>query len=192
MKTHTKKRLLDAFTRENSKGYAQEERVVAELARLGVGYLSHQGTSEPQKTSSPDILIAELIRQPTSRVRIAVISLFLAHPEYALNVPAALKSLPGRHAQILKIFYSAAFLLQKQYARSLRPFLGGRWKWLPDLFSKEFGLAAVPPKEQLKKLAQSHTELMKAELNWAGTYNSAALHLVRRWQMEKKWNQSPP
>jgi hypothetical protein len=180
------------FLMRNSKVYAQEDRVVAELAQLGVGYLSRQGTGEPPRTSSPDILIADLIRQPTSRVRVAVISLFLAHPEYAQYVPAALKSLPGRHAQILKIFYSAAFLLQKQYARSLRPFLGGTWKWLPDLFSQELGLADVSPKEQLKKLAQTQTELMKAELNWAGTYNSAAHQLLRRCQMEKEWNQSPP
>jgi hypothetical protein len=176
----------------NSKGYAQEDRVVAELAQLGVGYLSRQGTGEPPKTSSPDTLMADLIHQPTSRVRVAMISLLLSHPEYAQYVPAALKSLPGKHAQLLKIFYSAAFLLQKKYARSLRPFLGEKWKWLPDLFSHELGLAVVPPKERLKKLAQTHTELMKAELNWIGTYDSAARQLVRRWQMEKEWNQSHP
>jgi hypothetical protein len=176
----------------NSEGYAQEDRVVAELAQLGVGYLSRQGTGEPPKSSSPDILIADLIRQPTSRVRIAVISLFLAHPEYAQYVPAALKSLPGRHAQILKIYYSAAFLLQKQYARSLQPFLGDKWKWLPDLFSQELGLAAVSPKEQIRKLAQTQSEIMRTELNWAGTYDNAAHLLLRRWQMENIWNQSQP
>ena len=166
--------------------------MVAELAQLGVGYLSRQGTGEPPKTSSPDILIADLMRQPTSRVRVAVIALFLAHPEFSQYVPDALKSLPGRQAQILKIFYSAAFLLQKQYARSFRPFLGDKWMWLPDLFSQELDLVAVSPKENLNKLAQIHTDLMKAELNWAGTYNSAARQLLRRWQMEKEWNQSPP
>jgi hypothetical protein len=176
----------------NSKGTAREDSVVAELAQLGVGYLSRLGTGEPPKTSSPDILIADLIRQPTSRVRVAVIALFLAHPEYAQYVPDALKSLPTKHAKILKIFYSAAFLLQKQYARSLRPFLGEKWKWLPDLFSHELGLAAVSSKEQIQKLAQTNTELMQAELNWVGTYDSAARNLLRRWQMEKKWNQSQP
>lgn len=166
--------------------------MVAELAQLGVGYLSRQGTREPAKASSPHNLIADLIRQPTSRVRVAVIALFLAHPEYSQYVPAALNSLPGRQAQILKIFYSAAYLLQKKYARSLRPFLGGKWMWLPDLFSHELGLAAVPSKDRLKELAQIHSELMKVELNWAGTYASAAHNLLHRWEMEKKWNQSLP
>ena len=171
---------------KNPMGYAQEDRLVAELARLGVGYLSRQGTGGVPKTPSPDILLADLIRQPTSRVRVAVISLFLAHPEYAEYVPAALERLSGRHAQTFKIFYLAAFLLQKQYASSLRPFLGANWSWLPDLFSQELGLTTISPKEGLKKLAQTHTKLTKTELNWAGTYNNAARHLLRRWQMENK------
>jgi hypothetical protein len=176
----------------NPEEYAQEDRLVAELARLGVGYLSRQFTDESPTTPSPDILIADLVRQPTSRVRVAVISLFLAHPEFAEYVPKAIKSLPLKYAQTLKIFYSAAFLLQKEYARSLRPFLGAKWKWLPDLFSQELGWASLHPREGLKKLAQAHTELTKTKLNWAGTYNNAARDLLRRWQMEQKWNLSLP
>jgi hypothetical protein len=177
---------------ENPMVYEQEDRFVAELARLGVGYLSRQGSDVLQKTPSPDILMANLICQPTSRVRVAVISLFLAHPEYAGYVPTAIKYLPAEQAQTLKIFYSAAVLLQKQYARSLRPFLGAKWKWLPDLFSQEFGWTSLLPKEGLKKLAQTHAELTKTNLNWAGTFYNAARHLLRRWQMEQKWNPSHP
>jgi len=176
----------------NPNRYVKEDRLVAELAKLGVGYLSRQGVAEPRKTPRPEILIADLFCQPTSRVRVAVISLFLAHPEYAQYVPASLQSLPKQNAQILKIFYSTAFLLQKQYARSFRPLLGPQWKWLPDLFSNELGLAALSPKDALIKLAQTHTALKKTELIWVGTYNDAACHLLRRWQMEKKWNQLHP
>jgi hypothetical protein len=53
-------------------------------------------------------------------------------------------------------------------------------------------LAPLSIKEALKKLAQMHVELTKAELNWVGTYNNAARHLLRRWQMEQKWNLSHP
>src|SRR5829696_3828410 len=169
---------------------AREDVVVAELARLGVGYISRQSASEPRQIQSPEVLIADLIRQPTSRVRVATISLFLAHPEYAEYAPAAVKLLSKKNAQVLKFFYTAAFILQKQYAMALTPFLGMRWERLPDLFSKEVGLADVPPKEQLKKLAQAHAELTRTELNWMGTYENAALHLLRRWEMEKEWNQS--
>jgi len=176
----------------NPKVWKREDRLVAELAQLGVGYLSRQGAFTPLKKSRPDILMAELVRQPTSRVRVAVISLFLAHPEYAEYIPAAIESLPAKHAQTLKIFYSAAFILQKQFAISLRPFLGAKWKWLPDLFSQEMGLTLLDPKEGLKKLAQTQAELTKTKLNWAGTYNNAARHLLRRWHMEQKWNLSHP
>ncbi len=175
-----------------SKEYTQEDYLVAQLSRLGVGYLSRLGTAEPPMRISPAGLLADLVRQPTSRVRVAVISLFLAHPEYSEYVPAALKSLPGKPAQTLKIFYTAAFLLQKQYARSLKPFLGVKWEWLPDLFSQELGLVPLSIKEALIRLAQIHTELTKVELNWAGTYDNAASHLLRRWQMEQKWNLSHP
>ena len=169
---------------------AREDAVVAELARLGVGYLSRQSAEEPMLIQSPDTLIADLIRQPTSRVRVAVISLFLAHPEYAEYVSSAVKLLSRKNAQVLKIFYSAAFILKKQYAKALMPFLGAKWKLLPDLFSKELGLGDVSQKEQLKNLAQAHAELTKTELNWMGTYDNAARHLLRRWEMEKEWNQS--
>ena len=171
---------------------AREDAVVAQLARLSVGYLSRQSVSEPKQIQSPDVLIANLIRQPTSRVRVAVISLFLAHPEYSEYIPAAIKLLSKKNAQVLKIFYTAAFILQKQYAKALMPFLGVKWKRLPDLFSKELGLAVVSQKEQLKKLAQAHAELTKTELNWMGTYDNAARHLLRRWEMEKEWNRSHP
>jgi len=168
----------------------REDAVVAELARLGVGYLSRQSADEPMQIQSPDTLIADLIRQPTSRVRVAVISLFLAHPEYADYVLSAVKLLSRKNAQVLKIFYSAAFILQAQYAKALMPYLGLKWKRLPDLFSKELGLTGAPPKEQLKNLAQAHAELTKTELNWMGTYDNAVRHLLRRWEMEKEWNQS--
>jgi hypothetical protein len=175
-----------------SNGYAKEDTIVAELAQLGVGYLSRESAGERKQTQNPVILIADLIRQPTSRVRVAAISLFLAHPEYAEYMPAALKLLSKKNAQVLKIFYTAATLLQKQYAKALMPFLGVKWKWLSDLFSKELGLTAVPPKEQLKKLAQAHAELTKTELNWTGTYDNAARHLLRCWEKEKEWDQSHP
>jgi hypothetical protein len=54
------------------------------------------------------------------------------------------------------------------------------------------GLTLLDPKEGLQKLAQTQAELTKTKLNWAGTYNNAARHLLRRWHMEQKWNLSHP
>jgi hypothetical protein len=51
-----------------------EERLVAELAQLGVNYLSRQAVV-PTIPRLPRIILAELVRQPSSRVRTAVLNL---------------------------------------------------------------------------------------------------------------------
>jgi hypothetical protein len=67
-------------------------------------------------------LLADLVRQPSGRVRAAVIAVFLSHPEYADAVLAALMRLT------LQSFYLAAVLLQQEHAPRLRPFLASRWR----------------------------------------------------------------
>jgi hypothetical protein len=52
-----------------------EERLVAELAQLGVNYLSRQENVETIPRL-PRIILAELVRQQSSRVRTALISRF--------------------------------------------------------------------------------------------------------------------
>lgn len=166
-----------------------EERLVAELERLGVGYLSRQTDKKVSHPRAPQKLLADLVQQPSSRVRAALIALLLAHPSFSEHVPAALKSLPPGRAQTLKLFYTAAVLLQRQYAAPLQAYLGGDWHWLPDLFFAEFNLPACAPGDQLKALAKFHQQQTGVTLNWAGTYESAARNLLHRWELEQAWNQ---
>jgi len=63
-----------------------EERLVSELAQLGVNYLSRQAVV-PTIPRSPRIILAELVRQQSSRIRTALISLLLANPQYASQIP---------------------------------------------------------------------------------------------------------
>jgi hypothetical protein len=165
-----------------------EERLVAELERLGVRYLSRQTDKKASRARAPHKLLADLVQQPSSRVRAALIALLLAQPSFAEHVPTALKSLPPEQAQTLKLFYTAAVLLQRQYAAQLQAFLGADWRWLPDLFSIEFNLPATAPRDQLKALAQLHQQKTGVTLNWAGTYENAARHLLHRWELEQTWN----
>ena len=166
-----------------------EEQIIAELERLGVRYLSRQFESVPTAPRAPHQLLAELIRQPSSRVRAALISLLLAHPEYAAHTPAALKLLQGEQAQNFKFFYTAAVHLQAQFENPLRVFLGTRFQTLPDLFSNELGVTGDSATARLQSLARLHRQWNGVRLNWVGTYQSAALHLLRRWEVEKQWNQ---
>jgi len=69
-----------------------------------------------KKTLSPDILMANLVRQPTSGT---CCSDFIvpAHPEYAEFVPTALKSLPAELALTLKLILLSA----RPFAKTVLP-----------------------------------------------------------------------
>ena len=167
----------------------QEEQLVAELERLGIRYLSRQTNYQAQDVRPPWMLLVDLIQQPSSRIRTAVIAVLLARPEYAQAIPTTLERLQPRDRWTLKLFYTAAVLLQKEYAQHLRPFLGNRWQWLPDWFSSDFGLnAKKAPRELLRFLGLQHRQYTDIHLNWMGTYVNVAQQLLRRWELENLWN----
>jgi hypothetical protein len=168
---------------------ADEEQVVAELAALGINYLSRQSHSPVDNARPPAQLLADLIRQPSARVREAVIALLLSHPEYADSVPAALRDLAPGQQLTLKIFYTAAVWLQQEYMQRLMPYVGSRWCLLPDMFSVEFGLqSGALPAERLVWLGRMQRRKTRVAANWAGTYENVAQKLVRSWEMQAQWN----
>lgn len=168
----------------------QEERLVAELENLGVRYLSRQADSVEPTSVSPVNFLAELIRQPSSRVRTAFMAVLLAQPGLANMIPSVQKLLNHEEQLTLKLFYTAAVFLQKKHAERLRSFLSNRWQWLPDLYSVELGLDTNhSPDELLHLLGSTHRQQTGVLLNWTGTYENVAHHLLRRWELEKQWNQ---
>ena len=164
-----------------------EEQLVAELARLGVRYLSRQSAEAAESGYAPDELLAKLVCQPSSRVRSALIALLLARPDYARHVRLALKRLNQSDAQRLRFFYSAAVILQQQYVEILRAALGANFRQLPDLFAGELGVTGESPTARLQKLGRLQAQWSGENLNWAGTYENAARLLVRRWESEERW-----
>jgi hypothetical protein len=184
-KNRTSYNLFMAYTEAS---FQAEERLVAELAQIGVNYLSRQveGSTIPRM---PGIILAELVCQESSRVRTAVISLLLANPHYASHMPAALKRLGARDSLTLKLFYTAAVFLQQKYAGLLKKFSRSPWTELPDLFSSELAICGESVEERLVVLGDLHMRLTGKQLNWVGAYEKAAKDLIRRWQMEQIWNQ---
>jgi hypothetical protein len=164
-----------------------EEQLVDELARLGVRYLSRQSSVVLQAGYAPHELLARLVCQPSSRVRSAIIALLLARPDYGRYVGQALKILNQNDAQRLRFFYSAAVILQQQYAETLRTELGANWRQLPDLFGGELGVIGDSPTARLQELGRLQAQWSGDSLNWAGTYENAVRLLVRRWESERKW-----
>jgi hypothetical protein len=169
---------------------ATEDSIVAELERLDIRYLSRQSGDAGAPGRPPATLLADLMRQPSARVREAVIAVLLAHPAYAQAVPVALAQLSASEQVALRFFYSASVLLQRQYADVLRSYIAERWQWLPDLFSQELGVATQgTPQERLGRLGAAHRAYTRSAINWTGTYDNVARKLVRRWSLEHRWNQ---
>lgn len=174
--------LLDSVT--------EEEKLVAELELAGVRYLSRQTTYQAAGIRPPASLLADLIRQASARVRLAVIAVLLSHPEYAESVPAAVERLSPAEQLALKLFYTAACVVQGQFADRLQRFMADRWQKLPELFSAELGLPPEgTPDERLAALGHAHAHLTNTAVNWAGTYENVAERLLRRWELERVWSQ---
>lgn len=168
---------------------SEEERLVAELELLGVRYLSRQSAYQAVSVRPPAELLADLIRQPSARVRLAAIAVLLARPNVAEAARAAIAGLGEYEALTLRLFYTAACLLQREHAGRLRPFLTGAWHDLPDMFSGDLGLAAAGTAgERLRELGAAHRRFTGAAVNWTGTYQDVAKRLLRRWELEQTWS----
>jgi hypothetical protein len=166
----------------------EEERLVAELGLLGIWYLSRRTSTQAERLRPPDALLADLVRQPSARVRSAVIAVLLAHPDYAAAVPAALERLGPAERLTLRLFYTAAVLLQQEHTERLQHFVDGHR--LPDRFSAELEVPeAASPRERLEALGRQHRQRTQSRVNWTGTYESVAQHLLRSWELEARWNQ---
>ena len=167
----------------------REERLVAILGDLGVRYLSHEASIQVRPVRSSARFLADLIQQPSSRVRTALIAVLLAHPALAQSVPAALTRLKPEEQLTMKLLFTAAVFLQKKHADQLRLFVTEPWQWLPDLYSTEFGLDTnQSPTELLSALGAVHRRQTGITLNWTGTYENVAHHLLHRWEVEQQWN----
>jgi hypothetical protein len=170
-----------------SEAYRREERLVAELEMLGIRYLSRHTLDQAEGVRPPDVLLADLVQQPSARVRAAVIAVLLAHPEYAEAMPAALARLQAAERLTLRLFYTAAALLQQEYGEQLRNFVV--CQQLPDRFATDLGLPPVTsPREQLAALGQRHQQETQVDVNWVGTYESVVRRLLRSWGLESEWN----
>ena len=170
-----------------SKRYREEERIVAELELLNIRYLSRTLPDTADSVRPSDVLLADLVQQPSARVRAAVIAVFLAHPEYAAAVPAALERLGPTERLTLRFFYTAAVLLQQEHTERLRRFVASRQ--LPDQFSTQLNLpGSTSTRQRLMALGRQHRQQTRVDVNWVGTYESVARRLLRSWELEARWN----
>lgn len=155
-----------------SKCEIQEEQIVAELSSLGITYLSLNIYFPTQESRPVGLLLADIVRQSSSRVRTAVIALLLHHPQFSFYIREAISHLHSKNRLTLKIYYTAAVLLQRKNALALQEKQGEQFEWLPDFFGKELGVIdSRDPDIALGLLGKKQSLLLGMSANWVGTYN---------------------
>ncbi|MBI4789309.1 MAG: hypothetical protein HY782_19940 [Chloroflexi bacterium] len=164
--------------------------LAAALARLDVPFvMSNARGSGAYFANHPTTLLASLVAQADARLRLSIIPLLLRHPQFAALVPRAVRKVSPRRRKILKIYYTAAMLLQSKYAAPLGR-LFGYSSPLPDLYSRELGIPQEGDAEmRLQALARKHSVTSALALNWIGTYEHAAKRFLKHAQKECEWAQ---
>jgi len=153
---------------------------------LGVHFLVG-GESPPEAVLPPARLLAALAEQEDARLRLAIVPLLLYRPALACTVPETLSLLAEPALTRFKLFYTAAVLLQEEYAAALEKLTGQRVR-LPERFSRELGVTSRgKPEARLKRLGERHRAVSGVAANWIGTYRHGAERLIRRLEWEAQW-----
>lgn len=120
------------------------ETLVAILREHGIGYLAPSDAVATEPIPSTEALLLALLKQPDSRLQLAMVPLLLRHPELANDVAVLVKQIEPRVAIELQTHYMAAVYLQRLWKTRLSFYLDTRML-LPDLFSQQM---ALPPADE--------------------------------------------
>jgi hypothetical protein len=155
--------------------------VAAALAQLDVHFVTRTGKATGMRLAKrPAVLLACLAEQDEARLRLGIIPLLLRHPDWAAIVPEAVRQVSPRRRDVLKLYYTAALILQQKYAARIEQSLG-LFAPLTDWYSGELGLPVRgDPDARLRILARKQRERSGLALNWLGTYEHAAERFVRQ------------
>ena len=164
--------------------------LAAELERLGVPFVAVAVDERHSLPLTPVELMEGLAASDDPRLRLGLIPLFLARPDFSRWVDDAACGLSGSAWATLACYYTAAALLQRQHAARLAQ-LGLNPSTLPDKFGRILGLSATDDLEtRLSQLALKQAKLTNRDLNWRGTYDHAVKRLLRRVEWEAAWANS--
>ena len=96
------------------------------LQALGVNFIMSSGGRDESLHKQPARLIAALAGSNEARLRLALIPLFLEHPEFSEHVRAVEKNLDAPAQLTLQCYYSAAVWLQQLHRPRSRLLRVGR------------------------------------------------------------------
>lgn len=159
------------------------DELVSALNSLGAHFVAGGAIATPPELT-PARLLAALAEQSDARLRLAIVALLLRRPDLANAAQEAIVRLAEPARTMLKLYYTAAMLLQQKHAGQLYRLIGPR-ESLPDLFSGELGIPTSGSIEaRLQALGKRHRDLSGLAANWVGTYEHAAERLFKRMEHE--------
>lgn len=169
-----------------SKRKPSPDTLAAALTQLDVHWVTRTGkVSGARLAKRPIALLVSLAEQDEARLRLGIIPLLLRHPEWTTMVPEAVRQVSPRRRDVLKLYYTAALLLQQKYAARLERSLG-QFVPLTDWYSDELGVPRRgDPDARLRVLARQQRARSGLALNWLGTYEHAAERFVRQLDVSR-------
>lgn len=99
-----------------------DDQLEAALDHLGVEFIAGNNVDIIYDIS-PSNLLAGLANSDDARMRMALIPLFLLHPEFSEHVKKAMKNVNRENMHYLECYYLAAYLIQKNTISKLKFYL---------------------------------------------------------------------
>lgn len=166
----------------------QTDILIDNLALRDVPYFAGP-VSDATPLISDEALLAGLVCHEAARIQMALIPLFLRHPELTEVVPKVVTTLLQSEQKVLELYYTAAVLLQKATKADLESLLGDTPQ-LQDWYSEELGVVGKSTEERLESLASCHAYFSRLELNWIGTYWHSANRFLKSLRRRRQRKQS--
>ena len=161
--------------------------IVENLRVHGIYYLaSGEIKQEARVNLPPQVLIKRIAENSDPRLRLALIALFIRHPQHAAIVSDLVGQLNEPARTELKTFYMAAVYLQRFWMPRLKLYIKD-FPLLPDLYSKELFLPQPEDrhgKNGLYALADWHANRSPHHFNWRASYLKVMDLLFAQLRME--------
>jgi hypothetical protein len=174
---------------DQTKSSHEREALVGRLRELGICFLAPSDAEAGELSNLPATeLIARLVVHSDARLHLALVPLFILHPEWAAHVHSAVKRLDEPARSELQARYTAAVYLQRLWRTRLGFYLGD-FALLPDLYSS---VLRLPPADErfgktgLHALAAWHASRSSEPFNWLASYKKVMDLLFEQLKMEAK------
>ena len=153
-------------------------------------YLSAYRSDVAQITAP--ILIGALASNASPRLREALISLFLRHPDYAVYVPTVIVDLDESSSLVLRHMYTTAVYLQRFWHTTLSLYLG-QFPFLPDYFGQSYFQLPPPDAQFGESGLRALAELFQRQtgLDWLSVYSSTISLFLTQLSLETSYASQP-